>query len=216
ETAALMLDSPAPDVGELREILSDIRRDDQRAGEVIRRLRSLLKRTPFEAREIDLNETVRDVLDLVSALSHARGVSLDDVLTGSPLLVKADNIQLQQVVINLIVNAIDAMQPWTSRNAASRCAPHGIATLPRSKSPTTARASRTASSTRCSNRSIRPSPTAWAWDYPLRAPSSKCMAARSRRKTMQARVHCSGSGARWRPRPLGPSRHLDAKRPFRR
>ena len=111
ETAALMLDSPAVDVGELREILSDIRRDDQRAGEVIRRLRSLLKRAPFEAREIDLNETVREVLDLVSALSHARGVWLDDVLTGGPLLVKADNIQLQQVVINLIVNAIDAMQP---------------------------------------------------------------------------------------------------------
>jgi signal transduction histidine kinase len=111
ETAALLLDSPAPDVGELKEILSDIRRDDQRAGEVIRRLRSLLKRAPFEAREIDLNETVREVLDLVSALSHARGVSLDDVLTGSPLLAKADNIQLQQVVINLIINAIDAMQP---------------------------------------------------------------------------------------------------------
>ena len=110
ETAALMLESPALDVGELKEILSDIRRDDQRAGEVIRRLRSLLMRAPFEARQIDLNETVHEALDLVSALSHARGVLLDDVLTGSPLLVKADNIQLQQVVINLIVNAIDAMQ----------------------------------------------------------------------------------------------------------
>jgi signal transduction histidine kinase len=111
ETAALMLESPALDVSELKEILGDIRREDQRAGEVIRRLRSLLKRAPFEAKEIDLNEIVREVLDLVAALSHARGVWLDDVLTAGPLLIKADNIQLQQVLINLIVNAIDAMQP---------------------------------------------------------------------------------------------------------
>ena len=109
ETAAMMLNSPSFDVSELKDILSDIRRDDQRAGEVIKRLRSLLKRTPFEAREIDLNETVREVLDLVSALSHARGVSLSSVLAATALPVKGDNIQLQQVLINLIVNAIDAM-----------------------------------------------------------------------------------------------------------
>jgi len=104
-----MLDSPALDVKELREILADIRRDDQRAGEVIRRLRSLLKRAPFEAKQIDLNEMVREVLDLVTVLSHARGVSLNMVLAPMPLPVKADNIQLQQVLINLIVNAMDAM-----------------------------------------------------------------------------------------------------------
>jgi signal transduction histidine kinase len=110
ETAALMLDSPTLDVEELKEVLSDIRRDDQRAGEVIRRLRSLLKRAPFETREIDLNEMVLETLDLVAALAQARGVSLDSVLAGIPLPVKADNIQLQQVLINLIINAIDAMQ----------------------------------------------------------------------------------------------------------
>jgi signal transduction histidine kinase len=109
ETAAMMLDSPSLDVKELKEILSDIRRDDQRAGEVIRRLRSLLRRAPFDAREIDLNETVGETLDLASALARARGVSLSSVLAGTPLPVKADNIQLQQVLINLIVNAIDAM-----------------------------------------------------------------------------------------------------------
>jgi signal transduction histidine kinase len=109
ETAALMLDSPSIDLSEMKEILSDIRRDDQRASEVIRRLRSLLKRAPFEAKEINLNETVGETLDLISALAHARGVSLSSVLAGTPLPVKADNIQLQQVLINLIVNAIDAM-----------------------------------------------------------------------------------------------------------
>jgi signal transduction histidine kinase len=110
ETAALMLESPAVDLNELKEILSDIRRDDQRAGEVIRRLRSLLKRAPFDTKEIDLNEVVLEALDLVAALAHARGVSLNSILAEGPLPVKADNIQLQQVLINLIVNAIDAME----------------------------------------------------------------------------------------------------------
>jgi len=109
ETATLMLDAPGLDVTELKEILSDIRRDDQRAGEVIRRLRSLLKRAPFEAREIDLNEMARETLDLVAALADARGVTLSNVLAAGPLPVTADNIQLQQVLINLLVNAMDAM-----------------------------------------------------------------------------------------------------------
>lgn len=109
ETAALMLDQPSLDVKELKEILSDIRRDDKRAGEVIRRLRSLLKRTPFDAREIDLNEMVNETLDLVSAQARAREVTLRRMLVDMPLPVKVDNIQLQQVLINLIVNAIDAM-----------------------------------------------------------------------------------------------------------
>src|SRR4030095_6998876 len=122
ETAALMLDSPTLDVKELKEVLSDIRRDDQRAGEVIRRLRSLLKRAPFEAKEIDLNEMVRETLDLVAALAQARGVSLDSVLAGTQLPVKADNIQLQQVLINLIVNAIDAMAHLEKLRARSWCA----------------------------------------------------------------------------------------------
>ena len=127
ETAALMLESPAIDISELKEILSDIRRDDQRAGEVIRRLRSLLQRAPFDAKEIDLNEVVLETLDLVAALAHARGVSLNSVLAERPLPVKADTIQLQQVLINLIVNAMDAMERLgkTERRVTVRTARDG-------------------------------------------------------------------------------------------
>ena len=76
ETAELMLKSSSPNLDEVREILADIRRDDQRASEVIRRLRSVLKKTPFEVRDIDLNETVRDVIGFVRALADGRDIAL--------------------------------------------------------------------------------------------------------------------------------------------
>jgi len=127
ETAALMLDSPSLDVSELKEILSDIRRDDQRAGEVIRRLRSLLKRAPFEAKQLDVNDAVAETLDLVSGLIHARDVTLDSVLAPEVLQVQGDRIQLQQVLINLIVNAADAMAhlDTSQRKMVVRTAPNG-------------------------------------------------------------------------------------------
>ncbi len=109
ETAELILSSPSPDLGEVKEILSDIRRDDMRANEVIRRLRSFLKRTTFETKDIDLNELMREVFHFLSMQASARNVSL--YLKASPevLRVRGDAVQLQQVIINLIVNSMDAM-----------------------------------------------------------------------------------------------------------
>ena len=109
ETPALMLESPSLDAAELKEILSDIKRDNHRASEVIRRLRSLLKRVPFEAKEVDLNDAVVDTMDLVSGFLHAQEVSLVSAVAPGMLPVRGDRIQLQQVVLNLIVNAADAM-----------------------------------------------------------------------------------------------------------
>jgi signal transduction histidine kinase len=109
ETAELMVNSPAPDLGELKEILADIRRDDQRASEVIRRLRSLLKNAPFELSEVDLNEVIRDSVSFLAALASAREVELSSSMSPVPLTIKGDRIQLQQVLINVIVNAMDAM-----------------------------------------------------------------------------------------------------------
>ena len=125
ETATLMLEQPSPDTKELKEILSDIRRDDQRAGEVIRRLRSLLMRAPFEAKEIDLNEVIAEALDLVSGLAHARGVTVESILPSEPIRVRGDRIQLQQVLLNLIINAADAMEhlDQSRRRIVVRAAP---------------------------------------------------------------------------------------------
>jgi signal transduction histidine kinase len=108
ETAELMLRSSSPNLDEVREILVDIRRDDQRASEVIRRLRSVLKKTPFEMRYIDLNETVLQVIGFVTAVAHGRNIALK-CSTTSDLHVKGDAVQLQQVFLNLMINAMDAI-----------------------------------------------------------------------------------------------------------
>lgn len=97
------------DLAEIREILKDIVADDQRAGEVIRRLRLLLKKGEVHQQSLDLNEVVQDVLKLIrnDLLNHS--ILLKAMFAPGQLLVVADRVQLQQVLLNLIVNATDAM-----------------------------------------------------------------------------------------------------------
>ena len=109
ETAELILESPSPDLNELKEILTDIKRDDLRANEVIKRLRSFLKRTPFELKTVDINATIREVFDLLAAQASAQNVSFYLKTSPGELRVKGDPIQLQQVIVNLIVNSMEAM-----------------------------------------------------------------------------------------------------------
>jgi signal transduction histidine kinase len=109
ETADEILKSPTPDIAELRDIVKDILQDDRRAGEVIRRMRSLLKKAPFEVKNIDLNDVIRETVQFLSALAIARRVELVSVITPDALPILGDRIQLQQVILNLVVNGIDAM-----------------------------------------------------------------------------------------------------------
>ncbi|WP_158231274.1 HAMP domain-containing sensor histidine kinase [Bradyrhizobium sp. C9] len=109
ESAELILGSPTPDLQEVREIISDIKRDDQRASEVIRRMRSLLKRAPFEKKEIDLNQTMREAFDFLKLQASARNVAIYLQTSPQTLRVQGDPVQLQQVILNLVVNSMDAM-----------------------------------------------------------------------------------------------------------
>jgi signal transduction histidine kinase len=109
ETAELILSSPSPDLSELKEILADIKRDDRRASEVIRRMRSFLTKAPFEAKDIDINDTMREVFDFLSVQASARNIALYLKPSPSPVWVTGDPVQLQQVIMNLILNSMDAM-----------------------------------------------------------------------------------------------------------
>ena len=103
------------DVNELREILEDVVADDQRAGQVIRHLRSLFQKHPADYRPLVLNALVDDVVAVVSGDANLKRVAI--VLDLAPELpaVFGDRIQLQQVLLNLIVNAFDAMANVTDR-----------------------------------------------------------------------------------------------------
>ncbi|MFY9957316.1 sensor histidine kinase [Bradyrhizobium sp.] len=116
ETADAILSSPSPDIAELKDIVKDILHDDRRAGEVIRRMRSLLKKAPFEVKNIDLNDLVRETIEFLSALAIARKFELVSRITQNALPILGDRIQLQQVILNLVVNGIDAMKDTPSEN----------------------------------------------------------------------------------------------------
>jgi signal transduction histidine kinase len=109
ETLQLMLKSPAPDLNEIGEIVDDIRRDDERASEVILRLRNMLKKAPSKVTDADLNDIVRDTILILSPFATARKFDLKSVIFSRPLPIKGDPVQIQQVLVNLIVNAADAM-----------------------------------------------------------------------------------------------------------
>ena len=116
ETADAILKSPTPDIVELKDIVKDILHDDRRASEVIRRMRSLLKKAPFDPKKFDLNELVRETVDLLSAVAGGRKVELASFLAPIALPIVGDHIQLQQVMINLVVNAIDAMKDTPTKD----------------------------------------------------------------------------------------------------
>jgi signal transduction histidine kinase len=114
QAARNVLQTAHPDLREVRESLDDIVDDDKRAGEVIRRMRALLKKEEFRPEPIDLNQTVRDVLRLLAQDAARRGVTvIADLQPGLPP-VQGDSVQLQQVLLNLLVNAFDAVTGQSS------------------------------------------------------------------------------------------------------
>jgi signal transduction histidine kinase len=109
EAGELFLRDPSPDLVEVGAILADIRKDDQRAGEVIDRMRGMLKRSEVEPRPLDFALLAGEVVALVGPDAALRRVCL--ALEADPALppVQGDRVQLQQVLINLILNALDAV-----------------------------------------------------------------------------------------------------------
>ena len=117
EVAAHMLSQRHPDLAELKEICEDIIADDNRAAEVIRRLSALYKRGEMKFGPLDLNELVTETLELVRTELMTRHVSALTELAPALPPVDGERVQLQQVLLNLILNAADAM---SSTHAAQR------------------------------------------------------------------------------------------------
>ena len=99
----------APNLEEVREAVRDIVRDGKRAGEVIARIRALTKRTAAPTEKLDLNETICEVLALVGDLARKNSVVIQTHFADDISPVSGDRVQLQQVVLNLVMNAIEAM-----------------------------------------------------------------------------------------------------------
>ncbi len=109
EAARKMLTHDRVDLVELREICNDIVTEDNRAAEVIRRLGALYKRGDMKMEPLDLNALIRETLDLLRAELLIRHVTPITELAQSLPTIDGGSVQLQQVVLNLVINAADAM-----------------------------------------------------------------------------------------------------------
>jgi C4-dicarboxylate-specific signal transduction histidine kinase len=109
ETGLALLSASSPDLDEIREVLSDIVHDNRRASEVIQRLRNLLKKGESKSEPIDVNDLIESTLELLNSELIGRKVTVRRNLANGLPTVVGDPVQLQQVLLNLVMNAMDAM-----------------------------------------------------------------------------------------------------------
>jgi len=110
EAAELFLQHEKPNLSELKSILADIRKDDQRAGGVIDRMRSLLKRQALQSNPVNVRELLDETLGLALPDAQARQIKLTLEAPAELPEIRGDRVHLQQVLLNLILNAMDALK----------------------------------------------------------------------------------------------------------
>lgn len=109
QAARHMIDEDEPDLVEVRETLDDIIADDKRAREVVQRIRGIMKKDDARLEKLDLSDVVRDAAGFVEKEALVRNVSIRVEADPSAPLVGADRVQIQQVLINLLMNAMESM-----------------------------------------------------------------------------------------------------------
>jgi len=116
DAAILYLKQSPPSLAKVEKILTSIQQDDQRAANIIAHLRGLLrKKDELETQEFDFNDVIADTIEIVGPEAQRNGVELAAYKPNGALPVRADRIQLQQMIVNLAMNGIDAMRDCDTR-----------------------------------------------------------------------------------------------------
>ena len=173
--AMRFLNSRPPNLGEVRQALADIVKAGSLASDVIDRIRDLIKRAPPRKDRLEINGAIRDVIELTRGEAVKNGVSVRTELADALPLIEGDRVELQQVILNLIMNAIEAMS-GTSDGSRELIISTGKAEFRRRArrgARIRVRDWRQRLSSTSSTPSTRRSPTAWAWAYRSAIRSSK-------------------------------------------
>src|SRR4051812_31226093 len=109
QAALRWLGAQPPDLEEVRQTLGCIVQNANRAGDVIGRIRALIKKAPPRKDWVDINELIREVVELTRSEALKNGTSAQTSLLEGLPLIEGDRVQLQQVVLNLVINAVEAM-----------------------------------------------------------------------------------------------------------
>ena len=109
QAALRWLSGVSPDVDEARKTLALVVKDGNRASEVVNRIRDLFRKAPTYKQSVDINEAIREVIDLTHGEAVKNGVTVTTELAGRLPPIQGDRVQLQQVILNLIINAVEAM-----------------------------------------------------------------------------------------------------------
>lgn len=109
QAALRFLRAQVVDLDELRDVLTDIVKDGNRAGDIINRIRNLLKKAQPKKEALNLNEAICEVVELARGEAIKNGISVQTELADGIQLLDGDRVQLQQVILNLVMNAVEAM-----------------------------------------------------------------------------------------------------------
>jgi len=110
DAGEILLENPNPQLNEIRQILADIRRDGLRASDVIRHIRKLVRKRELELERLDANSVMADVVALLRLEARKRRIPLVPTPCVEPVYLYGDRTLLEQMLINLVMNAMDAME----------------------------------------------------------------------------------------------------------